>query len=201
MAFMDILSFLLYCMTVTLTPGPTNIAVLSISTNTGIRKTFRYILGVLSAMLLLLCVSAFFNHLLTSVLPGVVTLMRYAGCLYMLYLAWQVLRMHGAGTMPGQAATYLSGFTMQFVNPKVWLLTMTVIPSYIMPYYTGIPVLLGFALLVTAIAAFSVSAWALFGILMMRFLNKHQKAVTLVLALLLVYSAIEVSGLWDLLMR
>ena len=190
----------MYCIIVTITPGPTNIAILSIATNAGIRKTARYILGVLSAMLLLLCVSVFFNHLLASVLPGVVTVMRYAGCLYMLYLAWQVLRMHGAATMPGQAATYLSGFTMQFVNPKVWLLTMTVIPSYIMPYYTQIPVLLGFSLLVTAIAAFSVFVWACFGMVVMRFLSKYQKAVTIILALLLVCSAIEVSGLWDLLM-
>lgn len=197
---MDIISFLVYCVIVTATPGPTNIAILSISTNSGIKKTSRYIMGATTALLLLLVLSVLFNRALSEAMPKIMTVMQYAGSLYMLYLAYQVFRMNVSSAMSKQAATFLSGFTMQFVNPKIWLLTITVIPSYVMPYYKQTSVLMGFVLIITLIALLAFVAWTLFGRIMIRFLQKYQKGVNIVLALLLLYSAVEVSGMIDLIM-
>ena len=198
---MDIISFITYCVIVTATPGPTNIAILSISTNSEIRETSRYIMGATSALFILLTLSVLFNSALSAVVPRIMIVIRYAGSLYMFYLAYQVFRMNASSALSNQAATFLSGFTMQFVNPKIWLLTMTVIPSYVMPYYRATFILLGFASIITTIALFAFLAWALFGKVMMQFLQKYQKSINLALALLLLYSAVEVSGVVDLIMR
>lgn len=198
---MDFISFLIYCIIVTATPGPTNIAILSISTNFGVKKTSRYIAGAASALFLLLVLSSFFNSALTSFIPKITMVMQVAGSLYMLYLAYQVLRMDVSTSMSRQASTFTSGFTMQFVNPKIWLLTMTVIPSYILPHYKAVPVLLGFDFLITAIALMAFVIWALFGMLVIRLLQKYQKSVNIILALLLLYSALEVSGIIEWMMR
>jgi len=198
---MDIFSFFVYCVIVTATPGPTNIAILSISTNSGIKKTSRYIMGAATALLILLVLSVFFNSILSEEVPKIMLVMQYAGSFYMLYLTYQVFRMNVSSGMSKQAATFLSGFTMQFVNPKIWLLTMTVIPSYVLPYYKKTSVLLGFALIITVIALLAFIAWTLFGRVLIRFLQKYQKGVNIVLALLLLYSAAEVSGVIDLIMR
>ena len=87
------------------------------------------------------------------------------------------------------------------MNPKIWLLTVTVIPSYVMPYYKETSILFGFALVITVIALLAFVIWALFGKVMIRFLQKYQKTVNIVLSLLLLCSAVEVSGVLDLIMR
>lgn len=53
------------------------------------------------------------------------------------------------------ASTFISGFLMQFINPKVVLFTMTVIPSFILPYYTAPSMLTLFV--ICAIVLFSYS--------------------------------------------
>lgn len=199
---MDFVSFFVYCVIVTATPGPTNIAILSIASNFGLRKTFRYITGAASALLLLLVLSVLFNSNLTAVVPKIATFMQIAGSLYMLYLVYQIFRMNASRDMSKkQTSTFMSGFMMQFINPKIWLLTMTVIPSYVMPYYKATLILLGVTLTITAIALLAFIIWALFGSILIRFLQRYQKTVNIALSLLLVYSAVEVSGVIDMIMR
>ncbi len=199
-SIVDIVSFLLYCVIVTATPGPANIAILSISTNSGISKTLRYIAGAISAFFIIILLSVLLNSALSAAVPAMTAVMRYAGSLYILYLSYQILKTNGTDGMSGQTATFASGFIMQFVNPKIWLLTMTVIPGYILPYYTQAYILFGFSLIITAIALMAFMTWAMFGAVLVRFLNHYQKAVNIILALLLLYSAVEVSGIMEIVM-
>jgi threonine/homoserine/homoserine lactone efflux protein len=196
---MNIASFIIYCIIVTFTPGPTNIAILSIANNCTLKQTFRYVLGAGSALATLLMTSVIFNSALVGIVPKLLVIMRIIGCIYMLYLAYQVSRMHMSNKNFEQTANFVSGFIMQFVNPKVWIFTMTVIPSFIMPYYKSVTAYLAYALLVAVIAFCALTTWALFGTIFKRFLQKYQKPVNIILALLLAYSAIEVSGIIELL--
>jgi len=53
---MNFIAFFIYCVIVTITPGPTNIAILSIAHNFKIKKTFRFVFGVTAAMGILLTI-------------------------------------------------------------------------------------------------------------------------------------------------
>lgn len=64
---MNITSFLIYCIIVTFTPGPTNIVILSAAQNFGTKKTMEYVYGATIGFGLLLATSALLNLL------GVVT--------------------------------------------------------------------------------------------------------------------------------
>lgn len=55
--------------------------------------------------------------------------------------------------------------------------------------------------IITIIGFLAFVTWVLFGIMFKEFLQKYQKAVNIVMALFLVYSAIMASGLVDLIMR
>lgn len=198
---MNITSFLIYCIIVTFTPGPTNIVILSISHNFGTKKAMEYSYGATVAFGLLLGISAMLNTVLIAVIPKILIVMQIIGSVYMLYLAYQIYKMEMSESAEIQTGTFVSGFLMQFVNPKVVLFTMTVIPSFVMPFYTTPLALAVFAGAITIIGFCAFVTWVLFGVIFKEFLQKHQKTVNIVMTLFLVYSAIMASGVVEIIKR
>lgn len=192
---MNLASFLIYCIVVTFTPGPSNIVILSSTQIVGARKTMRYVWGATLAFGLLLTASAFLNQLLAGVLPGILKVMQIVGGLYMVYLAYQIYKMSTTEDAPKQVTGFWNGFIMQFVNPKVVLFTFTVIPSYVLPFYQSSFSSFLFVLLITFIGFLAYSSWVVFGTVFRTLLNRHQKLLSILMALFLLYSAIIVSGL------
>lgn len=192
---MNLASFLIYCIVVTFTPGPSNIVILSSVQQVGARQTMQYVWGATLAFGLLLTASAFLNHLLAGVLPGILKVMQIVGGLYMVYLAYQIYKMGTTEDAPKQVTGFWNGFIMQFVNPKVVLFTFTVIPSYVLPFYQSSFSSFLFVMLITFIGFLAYSSWVVFGAVFKKLLNRHQKLLSILMALFLLYSAIIVSGL------
>lgn len=193
---MNIAAFIIYCIVVTFTPGPTNIVILSSVQRHGTRQTMVYVSGATLAFGLLLAASALLNHLLAGVLPGILRIMQIIGSVYMLYLAYQIYHMgRGSGAGTRHSASFYSGLLMQFVNPKVLLFTLTVIPGYVMPYYDSSASAFGFVLLVTFIGFLAFTTWVIFGSVFKSFLQQHRRVMNTLMALFLVYSAVLVSGI------
>jgi threonine/homoserine/homoserine lactone efflux protein len=91
-----------------------------------------------------------------------------------------------------ETATFRSGFLMQFLNPKVVLFTMTVIPSFIMPHYTAMSAVTISVLAITLIGLLAFITWVLFGTIFKKFLQNHSKIVNVIMALFLAYSAVMI---------
>ncbi len=195
---MSILSFLFYCFIVTFTPGPSNIMILSIANQEGTKRALRYTYGATVAFGLLLTASALFNGILAAILPRIMLGMQIIGSLYMLYLAYQISRKpkpktvtedNEADTTSGMG-TFQAGFITQFVNPKVILFTMTVIPTFIMPYDPAILTLVAGVLGVTCIGFLAYTTWVMFGTIFKTFLQRNQRIANLVMTLFLIYAAV-----------
>lgn len=189
---MNFTSFVLYCFIVTFTPGPTNIVILSTVHNNGTKKALEYAYGATLAFGILLLISAMLNTLLIGVIPKILHLMQVIGSVYMIYLAVQIYKMDSSNSSKKQKGTFKSGFLMQFLNPKVVLFTMTVIPSYILPYYVAMPAVTISVMVITIIGFLAFITWVLFGSIFKVFLQKHKKTVNIVLALSLVYAAVMI---------
>ena len=198
---MSITSFLLYCVIVTFTPGPTNIVILSTVHGFGIKKAMEYTYGATIAFGALLALSAILNTMLVAVIPKLLLTMQIFGSLYILYLAYQIYKMDTTQATAKQVASFKSGFIMQFVNPKVVLFTMTVIPSFVMPYYTEPYMLAIYVAVITVIGFAAFITWVLCGAIFKSFLLKYQKPVNISMSLFLIYSAIMGSGLVELMGR
>lgn len=198
LAALNITSLLVYCVIVTFTPGPTNIVILSGVYNFGIKKAMEYVYGATMAFVLLLSVSVILSSLLMAVIPKILLGMQAIGTIYMLYLAYLIYRTGEANSSHGQAFTFMGGFFMQLINPKVIIFTMTVIPSFVMPYDTSLVGLTMAVAAVTIIAFLAMMTWVLFGAVLKEFLQKYQKTVNLIMGIFLVYSAIMISGIVDL---
>ncbi|MEH7332001.1 LysE family transporter [Neobacillus drentensis] len=189
---MNITSFLIYCIIITFTPGPTNIAILSTVHNLGAKKAMEYTYGATFAFGLLLIISALLNNLLMTIIPKILIVLQIIGSVYMFYLAYQIYKMDTSNTTVNQSGTFKSGFLMQFLNPKVVLFTMTVIPSFIMPHYIAMPAVTISVIAITLIGFLAFITWVLFGTIFKELLQKHKKAVNVMMALFLAYAAIEI---------
>ncbi|MBA9028385.1 MULTISPECIES: LysE family translocator [Bacillaceae] len=189
---MNITSFVVYCFIVTFTPGPTNIVILSTVHNSGTKKAMEYTYGATIAFGLLLVISAMLNTLLVTVIPKIIIIMQIIGSLYMLYLAYQVYKTDASKPSANQTGTFMSGFLTQFLNPKVVLFTMTVIPTYIMPYYVSKSAVTISVIAIIGIGFLAFITWVLFGAIFKKFLQKHKKVVNVLMALFLVYAAIMI---------
>jgi len=183
-------SFLVYCFIVTFTPGPTNIVILSTVHNNGTKKAMEYTYGATIAFGLLLVISAMVNTILIETIPKVLIIMQIVGSVYMLYLAYQIYKMDSSKSSENQTGTFMSGFLMQFLNPKVVLFTMTVIPTYILPYYVGLSAVTFSVMAITIIGFLAFITWVLFGSIFKVFLQKRKKTVNIVMALFLVYATV-----------
>jgi cysteine/O-acetylserine efflux protein len=189
---MNITSFLIYCFVITFTPGPTNIIILSTVHNFGTKKAMKYTYGATIAFGVLLVISAMLNTILITIIPKILIVMQLIGSFYMFYLAFQIYKMDSSKPAVNQTATFMSGFLMQFLNPKVVLFTMTVIPSFILPHYISMPAVTISVLAITLIGFSAFFTWVLFGAIFKEFLQKHNKTVNIMMALFLVYSAIMI---------
>lgn len=69
---------------------------------------------------------------------------------------------------------------------------MTVIPTYIMPYYVSMHAVILGIITITVIGFLAFITWVLFGAIFKEFLQKHKKIVNVLMALFLVYAAIMI---------
>ncbi|MFD2444649.1 LysE family translocator [Bacillus sp. CGMCC 1.16607] len=185
---MNITSLLFYSFIVTFTPGPTNIVILYTVHNFGPKKAMEYTYGATIAFGLLLGVSALLNTVLLTVIPKILIGMQIIGSIYMLYLAYQIYKMDTSEPAENKTGTFISGFLMQFLNPKVVLFTLTVIPSFVLPYFTEISAVAISVIVITIIGFLAFITWVLFGAIFKQFLQKHKKVVNVIMALCLVYA-------------
>ncbi|VBB08883.1 lysine-type exporter protein (lyse/ygga) [Lucifera butyrica] len=198
---MNYTSFLIYCVIITFTPGPTNIVILSTVHNSGIKQAVKYTYGATIAFGALLGISAMLNTMLVAVIPKILIIMQIIGSLYILYLAYQIFKRDTSRATVRQVATFRSGLIMQFVNPKVVLFTMTVFPSFILPYHSEPFVLAMYVALITAIGFLAFVTWVFFGAVLKDYLLKYQRPANICMSLFLVYSAIMISGLGEIMRR
>ncbi|MFK4300506.1 cysteine/O-acetylserine efflux protein [Paenibacillus sp. RC254] len=189
---MNIASFLLYCCIVTFTPGPTNIVILSTVHNFGTKKAMKYTYGATIAFGLLLVFSAVLSTTLITIIPRILVVMQIIGSFYMFYLAYQIYKMDTSKPAVNQTATFMTGFLMQFLNPKVIIFTLTIIPNFIMPYYNTIPAVTISVMVITLVGFLAFATWVLFGTIFKEFLQRHQKTVNVIMALFLVYAAVMI---------
>ena len=127
---LSLLPFLLFAFVASITPGPTNILVLSHSARRGLGATLPLILGAcVSAALVVLVVGLGLGETLLR-FPRVQQAMTWAGVLWLSWLAWQIFRSPPpsleAGDAPDRGLSVLADAGLQVINPKVWMMAVAV---------------------------------------------------------------------------
>ncbi|NYF24801.1 LysE family transporter [Sporosarcina sp. JAI121] len=191
---MPLVSFLLYVFITSFTPGPNNIMAMLFANEYGFKKTLRFCLGVGAGFFVIMLLSSYFNLVLHNFIPKIELPMMILGAGYMVYLAIKIVTSKKSADEDdgGKYNSFIAGMLLQFVNPKGVLFGITVVATFILPYHTSHMVLLLFSLFLAVVGFLSTSTWSLFGSIFQKFLSKYRNQFNIVMALLLVYSAVSI---------
>ncbi len=191
---MSVVSFLLYVFVTSFTPGPNNIMAMLFANKYGFKKTLRFCFGVGAGFFVIMLLASYFNLLLHNFIPKIEFPMMILGAGYMVYLAIKIVTSKNSENDDdgGKYNSFLAGMLLQFVNPKGVLYGITVVGTFILPYHTSNVSLLLFSLFLAVVGFMSTSSWSLFGSMFQTFLSKYRNQFNVVMALLLVYSAVSI---------
>ncbi|MDQ0195056.1 LysE family translocator [Paenibacillus wynnii] len=192
---MPLFPFLLFVFVSSFTPGPNNFMAMSFANKYGFKKTINFCLGVAFGFFVLALLCSFFNLLLINLLPMIKTPLTILGVGYMLYLAFKTITSNDNNNERDDSSDknlFLIGALVQFINPKGILYGIMVVSTFILPYYTSYFSYFIFSLFLGIVGLLSASSWSLFGSIFQNFLAKYRQLFNIIMALLLVYSAISI---------
>lgn len=130
--------FVLAVLALFLSPGPNMAFVLSHGVAHGVRGGLAAAIGISAADLIHTVCAATGVTALVAAWPASFDLLRYAGALYLLWLAWQALRPHtprsAAQVRPaGFARIVRMALLNNLINPKALLFFMVFLPQFVNP--------------------------------------------------------------------
>lgn len=191
---MDWAAMLLYIAVSSVTPGPNNLMSLYLGAHYGLSGARKFIVGSMGAVLVKLLLCGALNLMLAAVIPALVPYLKWLGALYMLYLAFVMLRSGFRAQEDeketGGESTYLSGILLQCLNIKSWVFALSVFSTFVVPYTTSLRVMLAVTLASLAMLVASTLLWTVCGSVLRRVYNEHRKIFSVLCAASLVYCAI-----------
>ena len=142
MSLPDIFPFISYVLIATFTPGPNNIMAMTKAGKQGFKPSLAFNIGVFSGFSVIMLLSSLFSSALLSYVPKIKPYLSYIGAIYILYLAYKVYISGYQSENDGDKGknNYIQGVLMQFVNPKAILFALTVVSSFIAPYYDSLTI-------------------------------------------------------------
>ncbi len=161
-----LLPFLLFAFVASITPGPTNILVLSNSARYGLRAALPIILGACAgAAGIVLAVGSGIGESLIH-LPRVQTAMQWVGVAWLSYLAWQIFSAPANALETDTAHKrlgLLGAASLQLVNPKTWMMALAVVSVFAGQAEGREARVLALSLVFFAVSLPCLGMWALLG--------------------------------------
>jgi len=184
-------AFFLFSVVASITPGPTNILILSNSYQFGLTKSWALILGASIAAAIIVLVMGIGLGSLLKDYPLIKLIMAWGGALWLTVVSWQLWSIDNDITKDDikLCAGWKTGALLQIVNPKTWIMALAVSGIFITGDATTIRVtVLSLIFMLTAIPC--LACWGLLGIGTHRLLTKpqHQRNFNRFLALILLIS-------------
>ena len=178
-------NFFVYSVLNAFTPGPGNILALNTVTNYGWNKGSPLFLGIFAGYYVVQLLCALFVFGISTVLPGVLGVMKYVGAAYILWLALHIAFSRPDGHCGDKPASFWEGFLLQFVNVKIYLFGITALTGYVTDYSTALWVLILFELIIATIGTLATTCWIGAGMAIQRLYLRYYRPINLLLALTL----------------
>ncbi|PQO99746.1 lysine transporter LysE [Massilia phosphatilytica] len=149
-----------FALATSISPGPVNVVALGSGARHGFTASLAHVTGATAGFCLLLVLAGLGLHEVVAAWPQVTNVVRWAGVIFLLYMAWK-LASDGGELGAGEAAarpTMLQGAALQWLSPKAWLAALAGMGTYAADGAASAVWL--FAAIYFVVCWLSIAAWA-----------------------------------------
>ena len=146
------------------TPGPNNVLLWASGVEFGFRRTVRHVAGTSLGLGAMALTAAAGIGILSGAIPQLAVVMKAAGSLYLVYLAWQIAgaRALARGSL-AHAMSIVQAATFQVINPKAWTFALGAVTTFRPPGMSVVAGSLAVAATMMLVILPTASLWALAG--------------------------------------
>lgn len=189
----EFLPLMSYCLVMSATPGPNNIMLATTGANFGRRGAVPAIVGIqvgVFAQTFFMCMGL---GTVFVAYPLAQQVLRVAGALYLVWLAWKLSGASVAGTQAPKSVSLAQAAVFQALNPKSWVKAITIASVFLPAGQNTVASALLVAMIGTVVGTPCSVMWAMFGVAIRRLLqdpykqrlfNLSMSAILLVLAVM-----------------
>jgi threonine/homoserine/homoserine lactone efflux protein len=186
-----LLSMATFSLAASISPGPVNILAMSIGMRHGLGRSMRFATGATIGFTVLLILMGLGLSAAVNCLPHLLAGIRWAGVLFLIYMAIALAADGGrlSATTMAAAPSAIDGALLQWLNPKAWLASTAGMGVFAAG--ADLDRLMTFAAVYFVVCYVSVICWAMAGTALRRWIAEPSKIRTInrFLAVLLAASA------------
>ena len=182
MGIQAISGFIIYAIINAITPGPGNLLALNTIVRTGQKKGKKLLWGIFAGYYIVQIICAILVYGLDRYLGPAMTVMKYVGAAYILFLAIHILISKPDLSEMSEKPSFWTGFILQFVNVKIYLFGITALTGYVLPFYSSFSALMLFEIAIATMGTLATLTWAILGGLFQNVYVKHFRIINTVLS-------------------
>jgi len=169
-----LLAMFSFSLSMSISPGPVNMVIVSSGMNYGIRKTLPFVSGgTFGFTSLLLFVGLGFSQVISSY-PDFLIYVTCAGSLFIIYMGYVIATANPELAIEKQnKPTFLQGFLLQWLNPKAWIACIAGASLFSVP--NSSKEFLLFVSIYFVVCYLSLFSWSVLGEKSSKFLNSRLK--------------------------
>jgi threonine/homoserine/homoserine lactone efflux protein len=190
-----LLSIITFAIATAFTPGPNNLMLLSSGLTFGYKRTLPHIFGVAFGFPVMVLAVGLGVDVLFGLHPWIYPALKVMGLLYLLWMAWNIATSSGTIMIDKKATkpfTFIQSALFQWVNPKAWMMAVTVTSTYTDVDKSMFWQVLVLALVYAVVGIGSTHSWALGGTFLTKWLKSEGsvRVFNVVMAVLIVGSVL-----------
>lgn len=170
-------------------PGPGNLLAWNATTGFGWKKAKNLIIGICCGYICVQFICTVAVYTMSTYMAPALAVLKYIGGAYICWLAISIIRSKPEEGDNRQTPSFYTGFMLQFVNVKIYFFIMTVLTTYLVPYYPALNQLLTAGIGVVAIGCLATLTWALCGTKMQDVYKRKYKLINVIMGVFLIYCA------------
>lgn len=123
----------LFIATMSFTPGPANLSLLSVGASVGLARALPYLFGIWAGGFFVIVAGALGLGALFVAWPEAYLALKFFGFAYICWLAWKLARAGFGGAAFEAAPSFWAGLLLHPVNPKAYVQNVMVFTAFVAP--------------------------------------------------------------------
>lgn len=184
-----LISFLIYTIFMSYTPGPNNLLALDSTLKLGFKGTHKFLAGIGLGFLSLSLLCLIFSEYMSIYFNNFIFAIKIIGFFYLLYLAYNVFYHHTNKHKYNTTYRLRDGLYLQYMNPKTIVYILTAIVTYVTNQNMSFISSLSHTVLIAFIGVSGAVFWSILGMCFSKLLLKYNKTYKVSMSLCLVLLA------------